>query len=58
MLEVILREDIKSLGKAGEMVRVKPGYARNYCCPRAWPMRRLTATRNGSRPSPGPGTPS
>ena len=33
MIEVILREDIKSLGKAGEMVRVKPGYARNYLLP-------------------------
>lgn len=33
MLEVILREDIKSLGKAGQMVRVKPGYARNYLLP-------------------------
>jgi large subunit ribosomal protein L9 len=34
MIEVILREDIKTLGKAGEMVRVKPGYARNYLLPR------------------------
>ena len=34
MIEVILREDIKSLGKAGEMVRVKPGYARNFLLPR------------------------
>lgn len=34
MLEVILREDIKTLGKAGEMVRVKPGYARNYLLPK------------------------
>ena len=34
MLEVILREDIKTLGKAGDMVRVKPGYARNYLLPR------------------------
>jgi large subunit ribosomal protein L9 len=33
MVEVILREDIKTLGKAGEMVRVKPGYARNYLLP-------------------------
>jgi large subunit ribosomal protein L9 len=33
MIEVILREDVKSLGKAGEMVRVKPGYARNYLLP-------------------------
>jgi large subunit ribosomal protein L9 len=34
MIEVILREDIKSLGKTGEMVRVKPGYARNFLLPR------------------------
>ncbi len=34
MTEVILREDVKSLGKAGELVRVKPGYARNYLLPR------------------------
>ncbi len=34
MMEVILREDIQTLGRAGEMVRVKPGYARNYLLPR------------------------
>jgi len=33
MIEVILREDVNSLGKAGELVRVKPGYARNYLLP-------------------------
>jgi large subunit ribosomal protein L9 len=33
MIEVILREDINTLGKAGELVRVKPGYARNYLLP-------------------------
>jgi large subunit ribosomal protein L9 len=33
MIEVILREDIKTLGRAGELVRVKPGYARNYLLP-------------------------
>ena len=33
MMEVILREDIKTLGRAGELVRVKPGYARNYLLP-------------------------
>jgi len=33
MIEVILREDIQSLGQAGEVVRVKPGYARNYLLP-------------------------
>jgi large subunit ribosomal protein L9 len=33
MIEVILREDIRTLGRAGELVRVKPGYARNYLLP-------------------------
>jgi large subunit ribosomal protein L9 len=33
MMEVILREDVKTLGKAGELVRVRPGYARNYLLP-------------------------
>jgi large subunit ribosomal protein L9 len=33
MIELILREDIKTLGRAGEMVKVKPGYARNYLLP-------------------------
>jgi large subunit ribosomal protein L9 len=34
MIEVILREDVKSLGRAGELVRVKPGYARNFLLPK------------------------
>lgn len=33
MREVILREDVKSLGKAGALVKVKPGYARNFLLP-------------------------
>lgn len=33
MIEVILRDDVKALGKAGQMVRVKPGFARNYLLP-------------------------
>lgn len=33
-MDVILREDVKTLGKAGELVRVKPGYARNFLLPR------------------------
>ena len=33
-LEVILREDVQHLGSIGEVVRVKPGYARNYLYPR------------------------
>ena len=33
-VEVILRDDVPSLGKIGQVVRVKPGYARNYLFPR------------------------
>lgn len=33
-VEVILREDVEHLGKAGALVRVKPGYARNFLLPR------------------------
>lgn len=34
MIELILRSAVPSLGKAGDLVRVKPGYARNYLLPR------------------------
>jgi len=33
-VQVVLREDVAKLGKIGELVRVKPGYARNYLLPR------------------------
>jgi large subunit ribosomal protein L9 len=33
-MKVILREDIKRLGSAGEVVEVKEGYGRNYLIPR------------------------
>ena len=33
-VKLILREDVPSLGDAGELVVVKPGYARNYLLPR------------------------
>ncbi len=33
-MEVILREDVEHLGAMGEVVKVKPGYARNYLLPR------------------------
>ncbi len=32
-MEVILREDVKTLGRAGELVKVKAGYARNFLLP-------------------------
>ena len=33
-MEVILKEDLPNLGKMGEVVRVRDGYARNYLLPR------------------------
>lgn len=33
-MKVILQSDVKSLGKVGELVRVKDGYARNFLLPR------------------------
>src|SRR6266481_3521790 len=35
MIQVILQQDLKNLGKSGELVRVRPGYARNYLIPRS-----------------------
>ena len=33
-MEIILREDVQHLGKVGEIVKVKDGYARNYLLPK------------------------
>lgn len=33
-MKLILREDVYNLGKSGELVSVKEGYARNYLLPR------------------------
>jgi large subunit ribosomal protein L9 len=33
-MEVILREDIEKLGTRGQLVKVAPGYARNFLLPR------------------------
>ena len=34
-IQVILQQDMKNLGKSGELVKVRPGYARNYLIPRS-----------------------
>ncbi len=33
-MQVILREDIDNLGKIGDLVKVAPGYARNFLVPK------------------------
>ncbi len=34
MMELLLREDVESLGVRGDLVKVRPGYGRNYLLPR------------------------
>ncbi len=42
MLSIILTKDVEHLGRAGEVVRVRPGYGRNFLLPRGLA---LVATR-------------
>ena len=35
-MKLILRETVTNLGQAGDVVRVKPGYARNYLIPQGF----------------------
>jgi len=35
-VEVLLRRSIEGVGRVGEVVRVRSGYARNYLIPRGW----------------------
>lgn len=45
-MKIILREDVENLGKTGEVVMVKDGYARNYLLPL---HRAIPATRGNLR---------
>jgi large subunit ribosomal protein L9 len=38
-MKVILREEVDNLGNAGDLVNVKPGFARNYLLPRQLAVR-------------------
>ena len=46
-MQVILQDNIDNLGKVGDIVKVKPGYARNYLIPRG--LAAEASTRNVSR---------
>ena len=39
MTELILKDDVENLGSAGDVVDVKPGYARNYLLPQGLALR-------------------
>lgn len=36
LMELLLREDVEKLGNRGDLVKVKPGYGRNYLLPRGF----------------------
>ena len=37
-MEILLKQDVDNLGSAGDIVKVKPGYARNFLIPRGLAM--------------------
>ena len=37
-MNVILKQDVEKLGKAGDVVKVAPGYGRNYLIPKKFAM--------------------
>ena len=44
-MEVILREDVETLGRRGDVVKVAEGYGRNYLLPRGMAMAVTDANR-------------
>ena len=44
-MEVILREDVEKLGTRGQLVKVTPGYARNYLLPKRLAVAATDANR-------------
>ena len=38
-MQIVLREDVETLGKAGTVVQVNPGYARNFLFPKKLAVR-------------------
>lgn len=44
-MEIILREDVEKLGRRGDVVNVKDGYARNFLLPRRLAMEATAGNR-------------
>jgi len=45
-MQVILTQDVTNLGKAGELVTVKPGFGRNYLVPRGMAVSATVHNKN------------
>ena len=45
-MQVILTQDVENLGKAGELVSVRPGYGRNYLVPRGLAVSATVRNKN------------
>jgi large subunit ribosomal protein L9 len=46
MMQIILTQDVDNLGKAGELVSVRPGYGRNYLVPRGMAVSATVRNKN------------
>ncbi len=45
-IQVVLQHDVDNVGKSGDLVKVRPGYARNYLLPRSLAVPATTAQVN------------
>ena len=45
-MQVILTQDVANLGKAGELVSVRPGYGRNYLVPNGFAVTATVMNKN------------
>ncbi|HEY1554537.1 MAG TPA: 50S ribosomal protein L9 [Kofleriaceae bacterium] len=45
-MQIILTQDVDNLGKAGELVSVRPGYGRNYLVPRGMAVTATVTNKN------------
>src|SRR5215472_18128751 len=42
-IQVVLQQDVEKVGKSGDLVKVRPGFARNYLLPRELAVPATTA---------------